>query len=96
MDSLCRRLITKACKLGFVKILSMDIKENFKIIKDILDTKIIKLEDIKFKAYEYNEDKKIIIFDIYDNDISDRQFAYDTYGNEKIEIKLKRMMKLFN
>ena len=57
---------------------------------------IIKLEDIKFKAYEFYDDKQIIIFDIYDNDISDRQIAYDTYGNEKIEIKLKRMMKLFN
>ena len=96
MNSLYRRLITKACKLGFLKILSMDIKENYELIKDILETKIIKLEDIKFKVYEYSEDKKIVIFDIYDNDISERQIAYDTYGNKNIEVKLKRMMKLFN
>ena len=96
MDSLCRRLITKACKLGFVKILSMDIKENYGLIRDILDTKILKLEDIKIKAYEYPDDKKIIVFDIYDNDILDKQVAYDTYDNKKVEIKLKRMMKLFN
>ena len=71
-------------------------KENYELIKDILDTKILKLEDIKIKAQEFPDDKNIIVFDIYDNDILDKQIAYDTYDNKKIEIKLKRMMKLFN
>ena len=96
IDKIYKKLITKACKLGFLKILSMDIKENYGLISDILDTKILKLEDIKIKAYEYPDDKKIIVFDIYDNDILDKQVAYDTYDNKKVEIKLKRMMKLFN
>ena len=96
INKIYKKLITKACKLGILKILSMDIKENYELIKDILDTKILKLEDIKIKAYEYPDDKNIIVFDIYDNDILDKQIAYDTYDNKKVEIKLKRMMKLFN
>lgn len=96
IDKIYKKLITKACKLGILKILSMDIKENYELIKDILDTKILKLEDIKIKAQEFPDDKNIIVFDIYDNDILDKQIAYDTYDNKKIEIKLKRMMKLFN
>ena len=96
IDKISRKVITKACKLGIIKILSMDIKENFEIINDILNTKIIKLDDIKFKVVEYPEDKNIVVFNIYDNEVLEKQIAYDTFNNKKIEIKLKRMMKLFN
>ena len=96
IDRISRKVITKACKMGIIKILSMDIKENFEIINDILNTKIIKLDDIKFKVIEYPEDKNIVVFNIYDNEVLEKQIAYDTFNNKKIEIKLKRMMKLFN
>ena len=96
LNKVYKKIITKACKMGILKILSMDIKENFELINNILETKIIKFEDIKFKVEEYPEDKQIVIFNIYDNDILDKQIAYDTFDNKKIEVKIKRKMKLFN
>ena len=95
IDKISKKIITKACKMGLLRILSMDIKENFNIINDMLDSKIIKLEDIKFNVQEYPEDKQIVIINTYDNEVIDKQIAYDTFNNKKLEVKLKRMMKLF-
>lgn len=96
IDKVYKKIITKACKMGILKILSMDIKENFEIINNILDTNIIRLEDIKIKVQEFPDDKEIVVFNIYDKDVLDKQIAYDTFDNKKIEVKLRRMIKLFN
>lgn len=55
--------ITKACKLKLINIFSLDIKENYKIIKNIFDTDIIELSKIQFK---FINKKEGIVLEIYD------------------------------
>lgn len=84
--------ITKACKLNAIKIISMDIKTNFEIMKYILDTKIIRLEDIKFSLKFNNDD---VLITVYDKEIFDKKTNM-VINKEDIIIKNNRMLKLFN
>ena len=81
LDSTLKQAFTKACKMGVIKIISMDIETNFEILKYILDTKIIDLEEIK----------------IYDKEIFEKQGKIKLKSSKKdIAIKKKKMVKLFN
>ena len=84
--------ITKACKLNALKIISMDIKTNFEIMKYILDTKIIRLEDIKF-SLKFNKDDVLIT--VCDKETFDKKTNM-VLNKEDIIIKNNRMLKLFN
>ena len=84
--------ITKACKLNAIKIISMDIKTNFEIMKYIFDTKIIRLEDIKF-SLKFNKDDVLIT--VCDKEIFDKKTTM-VINKEDIIIKNNRMLKLFN
>lgn len=77
-DKVLKKAITSLCKLGAMKILSMDINLNFEIIKYILDTKIIKLEQIKIA---FSQDLEGLIIKVYDKDIFEKQ------GRKRIDIK---------
>ena len=46
IDRILKKIITKACKIGIMKIISMDILLNYEIIGYALDTKMINLEQI--------------------------------------------------
>lgn len=94
LDSALKLLITNACKIGVIKIISMDIETNFEIMKFVLDTKIIDLEQIKI--YLEIEEKDIQI-KVYDKEIFEKQGKIQFSGNKKdIEIRKKRKVKLFN
>lgn len=77
-DKVLKKAVTMLCKSGAMKILSMDVNLNFEIIKYILDTKIIKLEQIKVA---FAIDVEGIIIKVYDKDIFEKQ------GRKKIDIR---------
>lgn len=63
INKLQRFAVTKACKQRIITIFSQDIKENYEIIKSILQTNIIDLEKMYFKFIQA-EGK--ILLEIYD------------------------------
>lgn len=94
-DAVYKKAITKACKMGVIKIISMDIEMNFELLKYIFDTRIIDLEEIRI--YVEMENKNSIFIKVYDKDIFEKQGREDFYGNKKdIIIKKKRMVNVFN
>ena len=94
LDKTLKKAITMLCKLGSMKIISMDIDLNFDIIKYALDTKIIDLEEIKI-AVKPDEDGLIIR--VFDKDVYENQGRKRTKVNRKtLEIKENRKIKLFN
>lgn len=93
-DKVLKKAVTMLCKLGAMKIFCMDINLNFEIIKYILDTKIMKLEQIKIV---FTQDLEGIIIKVYDKDIFEKQ------GRKRIdmrkaplEVKTGHKIKLFS
>lgn len=94
IDKVLKKAITKLCKLGALKIISMDINLNFEIIKYALDTKIIELEQIRL-AFEIDE--KGLLIKVFDKDAIEKQGRKKINVNKKIlEVKMRRKVKLFN
>jgi len=94
VNKVLKSIITKACKMGIIKIISMNIETNFEILKYVLDNRIINLEDIKI--YVNLENEKISI-KVYDKEVFDKQINIKFSGNKKdIIIRKKRLIKLFN
>ena len=95
IDLILKKSITMLCKLGAVKIISMDINLNYEIIRYALDTKIINLEETKIAIVKEKNDS--IIIKVFDKDVFEKQ------GRKKIEVSKKlfnikenRRIKLFN
>lgn len=94
INKILKIAITSACKSGIIKIVSMDISKNYEIIKFAIDTTIIELEEIKLYL-EIEKDELII--KVYDKEIYEKEQRQKFSGNKKdLEIKLKKMVKLFN
>ena len=94
IDKIMKKAITMLCKIGAIKIISMDINLNFEIIKYALDTKIIELE--KIKLYFDTDDKGLLIR-VFDKDIIEKQGRKKVDISKKtLEVKLKRKIKLFS
>lgn len=93
-DFVFKMAITKACKMGVIKIISMQIDTNFELLKYVFDTRIIDLEEIKI--YVELEQKNSIFIKVYDKDVFEKQGREEFLGNKKdIVIKKKRMVNLF-
>jgi len=94
IDKLLKKAITALCKLGAIKIISMDINLNFEIIKYALDTKIIDLEQIKLS---FDIDGESLIIKVYDKEVFEKQGRKKVQITSKtLEVKTKRKIKLFN
>lgn len=94
LNDVYKILITKACKQELLAIVNYDIETNYKIIKSILDTKIINLDEIKIKLNLV--DSKLNI-SIYDGDVLEREIIYEGKINkEDLRLKLNKKYKLFN
>ena len=94
IDKVLKKAITKLCKLGALKIISMDINLNFEIIKYALDTKIIDLEEIRL-GFDIDENGLLIM--VFDKDVIEKQGRKKIVVNKKtLEVKPKRKIKLFN
>lgn len=93
-DRVLKKAITQLCKLGAMKIISMDINLNFEIIKYILDTKIIKLEQIKIA---FTQDLEGLIIKVYDKDIFEKQGRKRIdISKASLEVKTGHKIKLFS
>lgn len=92
-DKVLKKAITSLCKLGGMKIITMDINLNFEIIKYILDTKIIKLEQIKMA---FAKDIDALLIRVYDKNIFEKQ-GRKRLDTKKLhlEVKTGHKMKLF-
>ena len=94
IDRIMKKAITMLCKIGAIKIISMDINLNFEIIKYALDTKIIELE--KIKLY-FDEDENGLLIRVFDKDIIEKQGRKKVDLSKKtLEVKLRRKIKLFS
>ncbi len=94
IDSILKKAITMLCKLGAVKIISMDINLNFEIIRYAIDTKIINLEEIKIAIIS---EKESIIIKVFDKDVFEKQGRKQLKFNNKLfSIKENKKIKLFN
>ncbi len=94
INKILKKLITKCCKIGYIKIFSMDIALNYEIINYAIDTKIINLEEIKL-YFEYEKDS--VLIKVYDKEIFEKQGRKTIDDPKKqLEAKQKRMIKLFN
>lgn len=94
IEKLIKKAITKACKIGAMRIVSMDIALNYEIISYALDTKIIELEEIKL-SLEYRENSLII--KVFDKEVFEKQ-GKKSFENKKglLEVRYNKMFKLFN
>ena len=90
IDEIQRLIITKACKQKIITIISKNIKENYNLIRNILQTDIIELEKMSFKFMK-NEDK--IILEIFDEENKYKTLEFDHI--EELNIKLNKKVKIF-
>ena len=85
LNSIQKMIITKACKEKVITIFSKNIKENYEILKNILNTDIIELEKIYLKIQSKDENT---ILEIYDEEND-----YKTL--ELPKVKLNKKIKVF-
>ena len=94
INEIYKIVITKACKNEDIKIVNLDIETNYKIIKNVLDTKIIDLDEIKIKL-KYTVNKLIVC--VYENEVLEREISFEENINRNdIGVKLNKKIKLFN
>ncbi len=94
IDKILKRAITRACKSGIIKIISMDINTNYEIIKFAIDGTIIELEEIKLCLELQKGELNIKVFD---KEIYDKETTIKFTGDKKdLEVKFNKMTKLFN
>ena len=84
-------LITKACKLKTLNILSQNIEENYKLVSTILSYNIIELEDVNL---EFKKQNKNIILTIYDDETIEDTIICDE--NQDLSVKFNKKVKLFS
>lgn len=94
LDVCLKAVVTNACKYKVLKMISININDNFEILKYILDTRIIDLEDLRFYIEcESNE----IFLKVYDKEVFEKQGRKEFSGSPKdIVIKKKKNVKLFS
>lgn len=93
-NKVLKKAITSLCKLGGMRIITMDINLNFEIIKYILDTKIIKLEQIKMA---FAKDVDALLIRVYDKDIFEKQGRKRLDMSKlSLEVKTGHKIKLFS
>lgn len=94
IDKVLKKAITMLCKIGGMKIISMDINLNFEIIKYALDTKIINLEEVKICIVVDDEG---LIIKVFDKDVFEKQGRKKMeHFKNMLEIKPNRKIKIFN
>ncbi len=94
VDKIQKKAITLLCKLGAIKIISMDINLNYEIIKYALDTKIIDLEQI---IMYFEVDNEGLIIKVYDKENFEKQGRKKIkITNKTLEVRKNRKIKLFN
>lgn len=91
LENLEKELITKACNIKGITIFSKNINENFNIIKEVLNTKIIDLEKVYIELKKEQDKIKVIIYD--ENNVENE---IKLNMSEEINVKYNKKIKLFN
>ena len=95
LDKVLKSLIYKGCNMEkpILRKIVLNPDVNYEIIKNILDTKIIDLKDIKFEIIL--KEHKLLV-KVYEEEVYEKEFEIK-YGNSKkdILVKTNKMLKLF-
>lgn len=95
IDDIMESLIEKACEKEIIRVISQKFKVNVEIIKNILDNKIINLEEIRFEV-NYKAGK--IIVTVYDKEVYEKDFELSEKMSKKeleLLVKPNKLLKLF-
>ena len=93
IDEVLKILIKKACEKSILKVIVSEPDINSEIIKNILDTKIINLEEIRFEL-NYKVDKLNV--KVYEKEVYEKEFIVDFPVNKKeILLRQRKIQKLF-
>lgn len=85
-----KTLITKACNLRIMTIISNDTLQNFEIESKILESKIIDLEKITIELKKKNDK---IQLNIYDDNTLENKLEYDKI--QDLNVKFNKKIKIF-
>lgn len=87
-------IINKMQELKIINKISEDKKFNFKILRNIFDTKIINLENIHIQIKKVDEKYKL---ELYDKEVLEKEILLLTDEKEikELKIRTKKMIKLF-
>lgn len=95
IDRILKKVITKACKMGVMKIISMDISINYEIIKYAFDTRIINLEQIRL-SFDIQENN-VLVIKVFDKEVFEKQGRKKVENaKDLLEVKINKAIKLFN
>lgn len=89
-----KKIVVKLSKIGAMRIISLDIDFNYEVVKYCLESKMIRLEDVKIEITK-DTDSSVII-SVYDKDVIEKQGRKKfTKDSKTFEIKYNRKFKLF-
>ena len=85
-------LVTKACEIGAIRMLSYDIDINYDLIATVLDTRLIDLEDV---LIELDYKALNVGIRIYDKNTLDKEEIIKVSRQPDLAVKLRKKTKLF-
>jgi len=87
-------LYTKACNLKLINIIHKNIQVNNEMLLKILDTKIVKLEEIEIKLYL---EANMLQIEIYEGEILESKKSMKMPNEiEQFNVKFNKKIRLFN
>ncbi len=86
------RIITKACKQRALIIINQDIRYNAKIMRKIINTKIIELSSI---TAAFTKKENVISINIFDGEVLDRTETIEKDKEKDFKIKFEKKTRLF-
>ena len=87
-------IIQKACDEKVLTRFSEDDDMNYKILKNIFNSKIITLENMII-ILKYSKDKTLLSVEIYDGTIIDNNEEIKIDQKTELSVKLKKKIKVF-
>ncbi len=94
IDAIMKKALIKACKLGVIKIVSMDISINFDIIDVAFATNMIDLYDTRIELDFVEVDKMSV--KVFDKDSFEYEKIIDFKGDRRdLQVKLEKPIKIF-
>lgn len=86
-------LIKKAYELKIINYISNEQIVNNEIIRNILLTKIIKIENVHM---ELNQNDSFLEIKLYDTDVYEKAVTIPVYDKKEIIVKFNKIIKIFN
>ena len=94
LEDVQKTLYTKACNLKIIEIMHKNINFNTEILHEILNTKIVNLEEIEVKVYL---EANLLQIEVYEGEMLEgKRTMKIPEGKEEFAIKLDKKIKLFH